>query len=648
MLKSLTELYDDARHTDLAPHIKNEAEFRSYYLLIHLRDPEALRQAEFLSPSILFSPPVQQALRLRALAQRNNAEGRQASKSNSPSSTNGFSRFFKLIARPSTSFLQACILQLYFHDIREAALKALRSAYRDAHASFPIDTLTKILGCDDEQDCANICEFFGVDVIKDQEGNLSAARLVRSTEAPEDTIDPGHQSRRLVPMKATGLSILDIVNGTGQPSSTSLVPLAAPKTKPSAKSKGLSATASAFTPTKRFMPQPAASSTKPAFSTATAQQNFLVPQPFSAFATPSQTPSPAPSPQFNLQPGLFSFGAAPKAPSTSSAAAPTSQPPAPQIPSFPAPSLGPPVTFKATPPIASTSKSASPPPPPQSARKPSFTTPAPHSPTAVRKQKPKPAYQDPALLIQSIAAKITQEMFDSHAQSQVQLVAAEVLAQQQRKMDQEARKAEDDMCRKTAESLITGLVWEEVATIALQMRADQHRQRSALKRWRSAKKAHQAHFAEMSRAEALGPRDWEEFASTVTATSHHLQNSSLTEDFDMDSSMAMDLAQQKRDAFWTADSFAQSIQLHTEPLFAHAPHNAKPAWDVFVSLGENVKRSTMGTWYRHKLGIDPDKTQSTQSTGHVDISIRLLDLASSFKAVCGLCLLNCLFNVFRR
>lgn len=662
VLKSLTEYYDDARGSDIAPYIKNEAEFRSYYILIHLRDPEALRQAEFLAPSLVFHQHMQQALRLRSLAQRNNAEGVKAYKSNSPSSSNGFSRFFKLIQKPSTTFLQACILQLYFHDVREGALKALRSAYRDAHASFPLDTLTRILGCDDIQDCANLCTFFGIEVLTDDSGQPTTARLIRSAEAPEDTVDPGHYNKRIVPSKAAGLNILDVLVNRGPSaaaaSSSSSTPAVRPTSanrlpKSSDKTKRLSPTASAFTPGKPFSSKPpvpavAAVSTAAPKSAATAHDHLKVPAAQSAFSFPSRTPSPAPlfqsAPSFSFKPPPFTL-ASTTAASTSPFQSTSAQPAASSTPvtssnifehSKLAPTPTPEPAFQ---PVASTSKLESPPRPPTqsslpaTARKVSFGHPPPDSPASTRAQKARARYEDPGPLIDDIAQRITEALLESHLQSEVQLIAADTMAQHQMKLDQAQKQKEEAMCQDAAEALLQDLVQEQVAELALRMQSDKYAMRRAFKSWFQAKARRQDQFAEMSRLEPS--RHYDEVASTITATSsRRVLQPSITDQYDEDASVAMDLALQKREAFWAAHTFNQAVQLRAEGVFARvSSRKERSTWDVVASVGESLEGSTMATWYRHKLGIAPAETQVSAQTKSVDIHLRLVDLLSSFQTV---------------
>lgn len=168
MLKSLNEFYDDLRLSGTPDPSGNEAEFRAYNLLTHLRDPDIVWSVELLPPEIFDHPLLQRALALHRLAQKSNIpRGERASQ-------NAFSRFFKLVSEPGTPYLFACILSTHFNDIRRNAIDALRSAYLKQHSAFPLRTLAKILGCDDEADARSVCEQLGVVVRTDERGRVVA------------------------------------------------------------------------------------------------------------------------------------------------------------------------------------------------------------------------------------------------------------------------------------------------------------------------------------------------------------------------------------------------------------------------------------------------------------------------------------------
>lgn len=159
----MNEFYDDFRESNqLWPH---EAEFRAYYLLTHLRDADAARSIERLPQVIFMDPRLQSALKLHVLAQCSNLakppSGRRPA--SSPATLNGFTRLFKRINSPQTSFLAACLLETHFRDIRVSALKAIRCAQsRKYGAHIPLKELARACAVPIPQDCLEFCVACGL------------------------------------------------------------------------------------------------------------------------------------------------------------------------------------------------------------------------------------------------------------------------------------------------------------------------------------------------------------------------------------------------------------------------------------------------------------------------------------------------------
>ena len=155
------EYYDDAKLSPTPIPTPNEAEFRSYYILLHLRNPDIGRKLDSLSPELYHHPMVQAAVRFRSLAQRsNNPPTRRAL--NVEGSQNMFSQFFRLIAHESTSYLTACVLVRYFTEMRNGALKAMRRSYNPNHQPFPISDLTRLLLTENDDYTMKVIEGSGL------------------------------------------------------------------------------------------------------------------------------------------------------------------------------------------------------------------------------------------------------------------------------------------------------------------------------------------------------------------------------------------------------------------------------------------------------------------------------------------------------
>jgi nuclear mRNA export protein SAC3 len=140
--------YDDARHAALV--CPNEPEFRAYNLLLHIYNSDVIRQTELLPLKILISPPVENALELCTLTQRVTLTSDRGSSSAFP---NFFTRFFKRISSPSTTFLEACLLEHHFAEIRKNALATIANSFlsSDKTPAMPTPDVREMLVFDSDQ-----------------------------------------------------------------------------------------------------------------------------------------------------------------------------------------------------------------------------------------------------------------------------------------------------------------------------------------------------------------------------------------------------------------------------------------------------------------------------------------------------------------
>ncbi|KAI9474205.1 MAG: SAC3/GANP/Nin1/mts3/eIF-3 p25 family-domain-containing protein [Benjaminiella poitrasii] len=164
VLISLMEFYDDLREEGI--ETENEAEFRAYNLLSHIRDQDMARQAQTLPLHIFQHPYMQRALEFYGLVQRNNeileTSSRRNKPENVPASANFYSRFFKLVADPSTPFLMACMLETHFSEVRKGALKAMNSAYMFKAGGVPAGYIRGVLGYDALEQLLQEAKLYGL------------------------------------------------------------------------------------------------------------------------------------------------------------------------------------------------------------------------------------------------------------------------------------------------------------------------------------------------------------------------------------------------------------------------------------------------------------------------------------------------------
>lgn len=176
-LRSLIEFYDDMRQSNQSS--PNEAEFRAYNLLLHLRDPETLREVELLPTPIFTAPSVQIALRLRSYAQRSNNIERRGQPRNTEATLNFFSRFFEELRRPDVNYLTACLAENVFPSIRIGALKAECKAYMAQHKALPVEYLKRVLGFDQDVEVVAEAERLGLEVeVSDSGGQRLAVGVL--------------------------------------------------------------------------------------------------------------------------------------------------------------------------------------------------------------------------------------------------------------------------------------------------------------------------------------------------------------------------------------------------------------------------------------------------------------------------------------
>ncbi|XP_063243148.1 germinal-center associated nuclear protein isoform X2 [Bacillus rossius redtenbacheri] len=118
-----------------------EPEFRAYTVLLNLNDGNFLWDLKQVRPEVLRSPEVQFALRVHAAI-----------------SSQNYVRFFRLVRH--TSYLNACLLQRYFCQVRTGALLSLckASCPGRARVQLPVARLMELLAF---ENLAEMLEFLG-------------------------------------------------------------------------------------------------------------------------------------------------------------------------------------------------------------------------------------------------------------------------------------------------------------------------------------------------------------------------------------------------------------------------------------------------------------------------------------------------------
>lgn len=142
-LQSLTHMYEDLSKQNIT--CPNEAEFKSYKILLKLDTGDVMWEYQEFSSSLQFSAPVQFAVKIHA-AFHNRM----------------YARFFNLVKK--TTYLSSCLLQRYFYQVRSQAMESIVKAYtrQTVNTSIPVKFIMTVLKFDKQEDVVEFCESHGV------------------------------------------------------------------------------------------------------------------------------------------------------------------------------------------------------------------------------------------------------------------------------------------------------------------------------------------------------------------------------------------------------------------------------------------------------------------------------------------------------
>jgi hypothetical protein len=158
-LKTLSEMYTEYRSRGIKA--RNEAEFRAYYLLSQLRDPELDREIQKLPVDILQDDRVQLALNLRNVVQTNVVErGFQFTEN----VLNLFKSFFHNFKLGSVPLLMSYMLEVHLNEIRFYSFKAIRKSLHNRARPYPIEFYIDLLAFNDEADLEEFCSYYGIQI----------------------------------------------------------------------------------------------------------------------------------------------------------------------------------------------------------------------------------------------------------------------------------------------------------------------------------------------------------------------------------------------------------------------------------------------------------------------------------------------------
>lgn len=144
-LQSLKDFYYDLSLKNI--ECLNEAEFRSYDIILNLRENDAIRDISRYRKSVRNSEQVQFAIKVHAAFNDNN-----------------YVKFFNLLKQ--ASFLDACVMHRHFNAIRFHAIYILRRAlvFKDQREQIPIENLFYQLCFQDDNEFVEFCNSMKLEI----------------------------------------------------------------------------------------------------------------------------------------------------------------------------------------------------------------------------------------------------------------------------------------------------------------------------------------------------------------------------------------------------------------------------------------------------------------------------------------------------
>lgn len=221
-LLSLMQYYDDSR--DRVP-LKNEAEFRGYCVIFQLQDftPDLEDRVQSWPFSVGNSLPVRKALEIYAAASSiSDLKGPlKSSAIQQFHSRQDWQAFWKHVESPGTSFLQACVAEIFFNTIRYQLLDGLvrtarkqRKGQPNQNHFLPLDELTNLLAFDDDGETIDFCKRYrlGIQLQNDGKTVISIESVAGAPLAEAQTAAPPLKTL-LVENKRYGRSFPAVING---------------------------------------------------------------------------------------------------------------------------------------------------------------------------------------------------------------------------------------------------------------------------------------------------------------------------------------------------------------------------------------------------------------------------------------------------
>ncbi|TPX09681.1 uncharacterized protein E0L32_009154 [Thyridium curvatum] len=214
-LLSLMEAYDDCRVKGIK--CENEAEFRAYFVLQHLSDPNIEQKSmEWNQDLWVSSNDLHLATSMsQALKTARDRTGPLRPGEPQASALDAYVTFFRIVEGPDVSYTMACLAETHFLKVRRNILNNLIRAYsrsRDAPKDVTVAAVHELLRFDTTEETIEFVNQHGLSWSSDGHDN-SYLLLERQSEIAEPTVRQSF-SHNLVEKKRGNHSLPEIIHTT--------------------------------------------------------------------------------------------------------------------------------------------------------------------------------------------------------------------------------------------------------------------------------------------------------------------------------------------------------------------------------------------------------------------------------------------------
>lgn len=218
------QYYDDSKNSQGRIACKNEAEFRAYMVVfqVHNRTPDLEERVNNWDLPVKSSMQVRTAMDIYAAACNVlDLQGPFKPFIPHPVAREDWNRFFTLVQSRQTSYLMACVSEIYFNLTRTAILNAVWQAFKPQGSKlelsdFTLELLTDMFGFDFEEQTQDFCQRHGFSFKENAQGelflNLNSVKG-RSLPVPIPALSRQTFSERLVESKRAGRTLPAVING---------------------------------------------------------------------------------------------------------------------------------------------------------------------------------------------------------------------------------------------------------------------------------------------------------------------------------------------------------------------------------------------------------------------------------------------------